>query len=64
MKKQEVKELIRSIEGRGYLAMKKRGILLIEKGSVEGERNGDEASSGSEPPDGLTTKIRKSQLNS
>ena len=42
MKKAEVKELIRSMEGRGLLKMKKRGIMLIQtrpEGVVGSETN-------------------------
>jgi hypothetical protein len=40
LKKWEVKELIKSMEGRGYLKIKKRGVILVEQKQKQGERNG------------------------
>jgi hypothetical protein len=43
LKKWEVKDLIKSMEGRGYLKMKKRGIILIEQKPSQGERVGGQS---------------------
>lgn len=40
LKKWEVKDLIKSMEGRGYLKMKKRGIILVEQDRGRGETKG------------------------
>jgi len=40
LKKWEVKDLIKSMEGRGYLKMKKRGIILIEQNRGQSETEG------------------------
>ncbi len=45
-KKWELKDLLRSMEAKGYLEMKKRGIILVEHGQRQGEQNDGEESSG------------------
>lgn len=45
MKKWMVKELIKSMEGAGYLKVKKRGIILIEQDRGQGETNGGKEAS-------------------
>jgi hypothetical protein len=40
LKKWEVKDLIKSMEGRGLLKLKKRGIILIEQNRGQDETKG------------------------